>query len=114
MIPLGRNTRKHGGTTACPGSPLGAVNEITFALVSGAVCHVTGLAVIGFPESSKYVLTLMSGGTRSAAVPYGSESCQEFSQIGVQLFVQTVSRLCCAQLMEPSDRFQPSPTQGAA
>jgi hypothetical protein len=28
------------------------LNEITLALVSGAVCHTTGLAVIPFPVSS--------------------------------------------------------------
>jgi hypothetical protein len=49
MIPLGRKTRKHGGTAGIPGSAFGPVKETTLACVSGAVCHAMGPAVIDVP-----------------------------------------------------------------
>ncbi len=62
----------------------------------------------------------MFGGTSSVPVPKGSESCQESShcglwtQGGLGVFVHRLCTWCSAQLIAPSERFQPSPTQGAA
>src|SRR5262245_267314 len=113
MIPVGRKTRKQGGVGLMPAGGAGLANEITLALVSGAVCQVTGLGVIAFGVSSLYVFTLMSGGTRSAAVPNGSESCQESSHCTPH-GTHSPLTLCSAQLIAPRPRFQPSPTHGAA
>src|SRR5262245_7190867 len=119
MTPLGSQTRKQGDGVGEPGTGVEPLKLITLSLVSGAACQLIGLGVIACPVSSLTVLRLMSGGSRSAAVPKGSESCQESSHWTglLQLPVVYWHRLCTscsAQLIEPSDRFQPSPTQGAA
>src|SRR5205085_9859792 len=114
MIPLVRKTRKQGGAGLSPAGELGLWIEITLARVSGAVCQVTGIGVIVFGVSSLYVLVPRSGGTSSAAVPYGSESCQLSSHCWPQLVQPVPFTLCSAQLTAPSPRLQPSPTQGAA
>src|SRR5215472_16269947 len=51
----------------------------------------------------------------SVLVPNGSVSCQLLCQVLVQAEPEQVGyTLCSAQLMDPSDRLQPSPTQPAA
>src|SRR5690348_10598586 len=103
MIPLTRKTRKQGATGPPPGMVMPLLNEITLALVSGAVCQVTGLGVIPFPVSSTYVLALTFGGTSSAAVPYWSASCQESSHWTVVHCWQPVMfTWCSAQEIAPS------------
>src|SRR5215472_13248765 len=115
MIPLGRNTRQQGATGPLFGIAMPLLNEITFACVSGAVCQVIGFGLIEFPVSSRYVLKFTSGGTRSAAVPNGSESCQLSSHCtDVHCEQLLMSTWCSAQLIAPSPMLQPSPTQGAA
>ena len=109
MIPLARNTRKQGPALT------GLWIETTLARVSGAVCQVIGLGVIGCVESSLNVATLMFGGTRSAAVPNGSDSCQLSSHCTcVHCWHPVMFTWCSAHEIDPRPRLQPSPTQGAA
>jgi hypothetical protein len=107
-------------------STVGFVYETTLTRSSGATCHTAELALDGtlLRESSYQIEVLMSGGSRSPPLPKASLKCHTFSNFVHVKFgqfwvlqlarVQPLNAFDSLQVIEPSERFQPSPTQPAA